>query len=325
MHSSTAQNLSVSVWQKGEDIKKITGIILSGLIFLVCAYYVITYFQWETVFQIMIRLDWKWMPFAVGGAILLFWLFRTLRWFVLLKAAGVNVNFFLLYVIVSMSVALALITPFQSGEVLKVELLKKTGALERVPGYGIFVTERFLDLLVVLFIAAFSVLFGLSQFVDKTVVLTFTAFVLAGLAIFVVVIIRVSPANIFGRFFAPLQQCIKSGKTLITVLALTLCGWLAVTLGWYFSLLSISISLGFFEALAMTTITTLINLFSLIPWALGISEVSISSFLVYFKQDIALAQAGALMIRVYAVIALIMGFAFFIIWKFMSERRADAD
>jgi uncharacterized membrane protein YbhN (UPF0104 family) len=265
------------------------------------------------------------MPFAVGGAILLFWLFRTLRWFVLLKAAGVNVNFFLLYVIVSMSIAFALITPFQSGEALKVELLKKTGALERVPGYGIFVTERFLDLLVVLSIAALSLIFSVSQLMDRAVVLTLAALVLAGLTIFVVVIIRISPANIIGRFFAPLKQCIKSGKTLITVLALTLCGWLAVTLGWYFSLLSISISLGFFETVALTTITTLINIFSLIPWALGISEVSISSFLIYFKQDIALAQAGALIIRVYAAIALIMGFAFFIIWKFMLERRTDAD
>lgn len=271
----------------------------------------------------MLRVDWKWMPFGVAGSILLFWLFRTLRWSVLLKAADVNVNFFLLYVIVSMSVAFAVITPFQSGEVLKIELLKKTGALERVPGYGIFVTERFLDLLVVLFFAALSVIFGLSQFVDKTVVLTFTAFVLAGLAIFVAVVIRISPAHVFGRFFAPFKQCIKSGKTLITVLVLTVCGWFAVTLGWYFSLLSISISLGFFETIAMTTITTLINVFSLIPWSLGISEVSISYFLVYFKQDVPLAQAGALMIRAYALVAFVMGFILFVYWKIILDRKKD--
>ena len=304
-------------------IKNILSIVISGLIFLLCAYYVITYFQWGTVFQIMIRLDWKWMPFAVAGTILFFWLFRTLRWFVLLKASGVHVNFFLLYVIVSMSVALALITPFQSGEVLKVELLKKTGALERVPGYGILVTERFLDLLVVLSIAALSLIFSFSQFMDKTVVLTFAALGLAGLVIFAAVIIRVSPANIFGRFFAPLRQCINSGKTLITVLVLTVCGWLAVTLGWHFSLLSISISLGFFETLAMTTITTLVSIFSLIPWALGISEVSISYFLVFFKQDVPLAQAGALIIRGYALVAFALGFLLFVYWKIILNRKED--
>lgn len=297
--------------------------MVSGLIFFACAYYVLTYFQWATVFQIMLRLDWKWMPFAVAGAILLFWWFRTLRWFVLLKDAGVHVNFFLLYVIVSMSVAFALITPFQSGEVLKVELLKKTGALQRVPGYGILVTERFLDLLMVLSIAAFSVIFGFSQYVDKTVVLTFAALVLTGLAIFVVVITRVSPETIIGRFFAPLKQCIRSGKTLMTVLVLTLCGWLAVALGWYFSLLSISISLGFFETLAMTTITTLISIFSLIPWALGISEVSISYFLVFFKQEIPLAHAGALIIRGYALVAFALGFLLFVYWKIILNRKED--
>jgi len=43
----------------------------------------------------------------------------------------------------------AIITPLQSGEALKVEMLKKIGALERVPGYGIFITERILDLITV--------------------------------------------------------------------------------------------------------------------------------------------------------------------------------
>jgi len=302
-------------------IKKILSIVISGLIFFACAYYVINYFQWGTVFQIMLRLDWKWMPFAVGGAILLFWLFRTLRWFVLLKASGVSVNIFLLYVIVSMSVAFALITPFQSGEALKVELLKKTGIMERVPGYGIFVTERFLDLLVVLSVAALSLFFGASRFMNQTVMLTLAVLFLAGLAMLAVLILRISPTHMFGHFFTPFQQCIKNGKILITVLILTGCGWLAVALGWYFSLLSISISLGFFEILAMTTITTLINIFSLIPWSLGISEVSISYFLLYFKQEVPLAQAGALMIRAYALVAFVMGFVLFLYWKIVLDRK----
>ena len=79
------------------------------------------------------------------------------------------------------------------------------------------------------------------------------------------------------------------------------------------------------DAAAMTAITTLIGIFSFIPLSLGINEVSISSFLVYFKQDIPVAQAGALIIRGYSVITLIMGFVMFIIWKLVLRRKMDSD
>lgn len=108
------------------------------------------------------------------------------------------------------------------------------------------------------------------------------------------------------------------------VVILTIIGWFFVILGWYASLHSISIPVSFYETTTMTAITTLINIFSLIPWSLGISEVSITSFLVYLKHDVPLAQAGALIIRVYAIVALMMGLILFIIWKFIPRRKQDA-
>jgi uncharacterized membrane protein YbhN (UPF0104 family) len=92
-------------------------------------------------------------------------------------------------------------------------------------------------------------------------------------------------------------------------------------LGWYVSLRSISISPTILETAALTAITTLISILSLIPWALGIGDVSIATFLVYLKQDVPIAQAGALIIRLYGVMILILGFAHFLAWKLIRVEK----
>ncbi|MCX5848794.1 MAG: lysylphosphatidylglycerol synthase transmembrane domain-containing protein [Deltaproteobacteria bacterium] len=302
-------------------IKKLLSIIISGVIFFLCAYYMVSYFQWTVIFQLLTHVDWKWMPVAVAVTILFFWLFRAMRWFVLLKAAGIHIDFFRLYLVGSISVAFALVTPLQSGEALKVELLKKIGALERVPGYGIFMTERILDLIVVLLMAVLSLIFGVSKFLDKGTMFAAVALMLICFMVFFMIIQRISPDNAVGRFFQPFNQCVRNVKILAIVIVLTIGGWLFIVLGWYASLRSISISINILETAAMTAITTLIGIFSLIPWSLGISEVSISSFLVYFKQDIPLAQAGALIVRVYGIVTLILGFIHFLVWKFIRSGK----
>jgi uncharacterized membrane protein YbhN (UPF0104 family) len=292
--------------------------MVSAVIFVFCAYYIINYFQWNVIFQLLLRIDWKWMPIAVSFMILLFWLFRAMRWHVLLKASGIHIGFFRLYMVGAISVAFAILTPLQSGEALKVELLKKTGSLERVPGYGIFMTERILDLMVVLLIAVFSILFGVSKFLDKSAVFAIMTLILMVCIAFFMMIQRVSPTGAWGRFFQPFNQCVRSGRLLSSVIAFTIAGWFFVALGWYAGLRSVSVDISILETTAMMTITTLIGIFSLIPWSLGISEVSISSFLVYFKQEVPFAQAGALVIRLYGIVTLVLGFLHFIIWKYLD-------
>ena len=244
-----------------------------------------------------------------------------MRWFVLLKAAGIHIDFFYLYLVGAISAAFSIVTPLQSGEALKVEMLKKIGVLERVPGYGIFMTERILDLIVVLLMAILSIIFGVANFMDVSTMFILVAVMLICFTVFFVIIQRLSPDNTVGRFFQPFNQCVRSGKVLATVVILTIGCWFFVVLGWYASLHSISISVNLLETVAMTAITTLIGIFSLSPWSLGISEVSISSFLVYFKQDVPLAQAGALIIRVYGIVTLILGFVHFLAWKFIRTGK----
>jgi uncharacterized membrane protein YbhN (UPF0104 family) len=76
------------------------------------------------------------------------------------------------------------------------------------------------------------------------------------------------------------------------------------------------------ETAATMAVTTLIGILSLIPWSLGISEVGISSFLVYFRQSVPLAQTGALIIRIYGIVTLLLGVIHFLIWKFVDREEA---
>lgn len=309
---------------RGANIKKIFGAIASGIIFILCCYYIFNFFQWGVIFQILTRVNWKWMPCMVIITILFFWLFRTMRWFILLNASQIHIDFFHLYLINSISIAFALITPFQSGEALKVEMLKKTGVLDRTPGYGIFFTERIIDLMVVLLMAVSGIILGAADFLNKKAIFIIAAAVMICFTLFFVLIRRISPDNFLGRFFQPLNQCVRNGNVMAKVVILTISGWILVVLGWYASLRSIAISISLSKMTAMTAITTLINIFSSIPLSLGISEVSITSFLVYLKQDIPVAQAGALIIRVYALITLMMGLILFIVWKFIPHRKKVA-
>jgi len=298
-----------------KNIKRLLGTIVSGVILFLCTYYIIFHFQWRTIFQLLTQVDLKW--FLGGGivTILLYWMIRTMRWFILLKAADIHIDFYRLYLVGAISMAFTTITPLQSGEALKVELLKKVGALDRVPGYGIFMTEKILDLIIVLLIALLSLLFGVSKFLDRGTMFAAVAVILICFTVFFVIIQRIPPNNNVGRFFQPFNQCVRSPRVLACAVLLTIGGWFFVVLSWYACLRSISISVTILETTALTAITILIGILSLIPGALGISEVSISSFLVYLNQDIAVAQAGALIIRIYGGMILILGFAHFLSWK----------
>jgi uncharacterized membrane protein YbhN (UPF0104 family) len=304
-----------------KNVKRILGTIVSGVILFLCTYYIIFNFQWHDIFQLLTQIDLKWFLGGGIGTILLYWMIRTMRWFILLKATDIHIDFYRLYLVGAISMAFTTITPLQSGEALKVELLKKVGALDRVPGYGIFMTEKILDLIIVLLIALLSLLFGVSKFLNRGTMFAAVAVILICFTVFFVIIQRIPPNNNVGRFFQPFNQCVRSPRVLACAVLLTIVGWFLVILGWYVSLRSISISLTILDTTALTAITTLIGILSLIPGALGISEVSISSFLVYLKQDVAMAQAGALIIRIYSGMILILGFAHFLFWKLTRDGK----
>ena len=72
---------------------------------------------------------------------------RTLRWQLVILDKNPGATFGTLYWITAIVVSLAILTPSQIGETVKVEMLKRRGFGSRLPGLGSFALERVLDIL----------------------------------------------------------------------------------------------------------------------------------------------------------------------------------
>ena len=108
---------------------------------------------------------------------------------------------------------------------LKVELLKKYGGIDRFDGYSSFAVERVADLVAVSLLAAVGLLcvpvFGFDLFSGFAIVLA----VLVGTFVGAMLMWRFDLPGAFGRFQANLRACVKNFKTLGIVALLTFACW----------------------------------------------------------------------------------------------------
>src|SRR5205807_9248122 len=103
-------------------------------------------FEWAEALGLLARLDFATVVGGSGTALLGYWAVRAFRWRLLLLGMGVRCPFVSLYLCSSVALSLSVVTPLQSGEALKVELLRKCAGAGRRPGYSAFVLERVADL-----------------------------------------------------------------------------------------------------------------------------------------------------------------------------------
>lgn len=287
---------------------KIATLMIAAAVLGFSVWYIVTTFQWAEIRQVVETADPLWLLPACGS-ILLYWLLRTLRWFLLLRSAVPSVAFADLYWCSALALGLAIVTPMQSGEMLKMEMLKKYLHVDRASGYSAFVVERVSDLVVVCGLAMTGLAVaggpagGLSRPTLGYFCLSLMAGVLAGSA----VIWRCRFPGWIGRFQAHLRRCLSDGWTLPAVMGLTVVCWLVTALGWYVCLLGIGVDIGWLWAVMLTSTMTLVNLLSFIPGAVGVSEAGISLLLLQWGQAPPQAQAGAIILRGYSVLILVCG------------------
>ncbi|NLN75949.1 MAG: flippase-like domain-containing protein, partial [Armatimonadetes bacterium] len=118
-------------------------------------------FHWVVIASILKKTNLFLLIFGCGVSILIFWVLRALRWYILLRKMGVQISIVSLYMCTAITVGLATMTPLRSGEILRTEFLKRYGLLERAPGYGSFIIERIIDMVMVAFLATISVFRGI--------------------------------------------------------------------------------------------------------------------------------------------------------------------
>ena len=267
----------------------------------------LAHFQWGQAWRVLAAIDPVWGVGVAAGTIGGFLQVRALRWWLLLVAFGVQAPYGRLYLASSIGLTLSTVTPFQSGELSKVELLKRITPVSRLPAYSAMAVERMLDLGCVLFLAGAGWLMA-SHWSRLFPQLLWIA--LVGLALVVAVALVLARLPFRGRA-AEIQESFvaiwrRPGLALSSA-GLTLLAWLLVAAGWYCVLCAVDLDLGGATVIGLTSLVTLVNVASLVPGGLGVSEAGIASIVSALGAPPAQALAGALAIRGYGLLMLVSG------------------
>lgn len=293
-------------------------IVLPAAILLLCAAYVIHTFRWGEVLPVLGRAN-LWLLIGAAGALtLIYWLVRAVRLQVLLHAQGVRVPFLRLYLLNTLAVSFATVTPGQAGEMLKIEMLHGGGDVQRMPGYGAFLVERVLDMLLTVLMLG-SVILVVPGMLRP--VLWFLGAGALGILVLGLVLAFAHrlPAGV-GRFFQHIRATVADGRAFVLALLLTLVGWGIITVIWGVTLASVGVFLNGLQALALLSVTTIVNVASLVPGGVGVAEVSASKLLLLFGAGAISAQSGALILRIYSLLLLALGAGHYVVYRSLVSR-----
>jgi uncharacterized membrane protein YbhN (UPF0104 family) len=290
----------------------------AAIVFAASAWYIWRTFQWRDLGPMLGRVNLTCLLAGGGLSIVAFWMLRTLRWHILLRRTDTRVPLLDLYLCTAAALGLTLLTPLQSGEMLKIELLKKRGLIQRSPGYGSFLVERVLDLGALLAMAGASPL-TIDILPDRSYV-----FGLSGGLVLVcvtggIVLTRLELIGWPRRLREHMRRCVGDLPTLALATAITCVSWASVAFSWQIFLYSAGIAIGFTKAMALMSIVSAIGILSLIPGGVGVSEIGASQLLMNFGFPAATAQAGALVLRSVSVVAIAMGICHFALWKHLRS------
>ena len=287
-------------------LRRIAAGLIGGSVLLFCGFYIARSFQWREVFALLSGADLVWFLAGGGAAIVAFWIARALRWHLLLHAMQAEVRFVDLYLCSAVALSLSAFTPFQSGELLKVELLKKYSHVGRLPGYSAFLLERVADLYAVIAMGIVALAFRLG-FLSNGLAVLLAMLLLALPVAAYLVLHRLRLKGRRGQVVAQIQSGVSSPAALCIALVLTFLGWAMIALAWQACILSLSIVLGFTDMLGLLSIVTLASILSFIPGGIGIAEAGVTEILIRDGISEPLAQAGALILRAWSFLIIAMG------------------
>lgn len=294
--------------------------LIVAVALLVCLAYIALTFDWPAIGAVLRRADLA--VFLAGGCatIVAYFVLRTLRWSFVLRAVGLRPGFGALYRWCVLSQAAIVVTPFQSGEVVKVEMLHGAGHGERAGGYGGLVVERIADVAVLAVIGGVSIALRFEWLGASARALA----IVAALALAFLAVAAFLARKRLGFLTEMARSAFgvaRQPAVLVPVVLLTIGSWSVVALGWLVTLRSIGVDVSFAQSLGLVSVVTLVNVASLIPGAIGISEVGITESLVRLGYETSLAQAGALLIRAYALEVLALAAIHVVVWR-VADRRA---
>ncbi len=302
------------------------------LVSVVGGFFVINFaasFQWNDVIGIIGRLDPWWFLVVAGACNMGHWSMRALRWRQLTRDVGFRASLLEIYLVNAAALALGAVTPYQVGELLKIEAMKQPGiAFDRAPLYGLLIVEKCIDLATALLLASLILAWRLPKIAgmlsfDSNIVRVTGVLMIAGLLGLTLFLRRFGQ----GRWKTLIAQsgigsCRPSTLFFATVLSFLSWGFCAGA--WQASLKSIGIQTTLWETLGMMVTVSVINVLSFVPGAVGVQETSISFILQQLGHRTAISQAGALVLRLLGLNIIVLGVVHFLIHRFIKGRSSHS-
>lgn len=298
---------------------------MSALLLAASAWYIARTYRWGEIGQLLTQVRLPLLVLGGGGSLLLYWLVRALRWHFLLRSMRESIPFLDVYLCTAVAVSFAIFTPLQSGELFKVELLKKYAMIGRSAGYGSFVVERVLDLVVLLSIGCVSLLTTVGLLPDRRYVYLILALILLGAMAGLLLAMRLRLPGKAGQLLERIRDCVRDPWTLLGAFVITCASWVSVAFSWQVLLYSGGVDLGLLRSMALMSVVALISILSLIPGGLGISEASTTQILMRYGLAAPAAQAGSLVLRSYSVLAIALGASHLGVWHLVRRHRRRSE
>lgn len=295
-----------------------------ALVLLIASgWYIARHFEWAEVLGVLGQARYSWFIFSCGALQLIYLIVRTWRWQILIRTANPAVLLRDLYLPNAIAVCLASITPGRVGETVKIEALKRRRILGRAAGLGLLVIERTLDLVVLLGLAVLGLLLApTAGLIDSHYPLMALLVIL-----FIIALVVLLSARASGSLKTVLDRTGLTGMRAGPVAAAvggTLVCWLVVALSWQIALAATGVWLALPQTLTLLALTTFGGLISFVPGALGVAEVITSELLQLYGVDPIRAQAGAIMLRLYGLMILVIGLFHLLYWWTKNLRVSSA-
>lgn len=299
---------------------KFVKFLIAILVGIVCLYYVIGNFNWSQIWESLQKASLARFFSGAFVTLLAFFFFRAIRWYLLLRSENLNIPFFKLYLYNTISIGISNITPFQSGEAVKVEFLRKYGG-GRLTGYTIFFLERVCDLLTVVGMAILGISFGFNLGIPSSYFYIFAIVFIAGFSAAVGILFLIPNERLNPVRILLLEKWRQKWVLLLTAL-FTICSWSAAALGWKITLSSVSIDVSFLQSISLVSLTMLLAIISFVPGAVGVSEIGITTILTRMGVELSLAQTGAIALRAYALTLLVLSLLHWIILRLFAAKSS---
>lgn len=298
---------------------KLVTYLIAAFTFACSVWYLLQKFQWEAALGCLEKTNFPLLIALVFASNFGYITVRAWRWRLAIRKANPEIRFLDLYWITAIIVTLSMLTPGQLGEALKIELLKRRGLLGRLPGFGAFAIERILDILLVATMGILGLTLDDSALTQRYPGLKIGGWGIIGAGILAgYILLRFDPGGSLSHWLARLRNGTGSPRTWIGMGILTFFSWTFVGIGWQISLSAVNVHLSLPEILWLISLVTLASLLSFIPGGIGVAEVFTAEALASMGIDPITAQAGALILRAFALIAIGYGMIHLLLWPLLS-------